>query len=298
MKLHEIGERRLTYGVTDRFSIPFDDCAWMDAGDDYLLVTTDMVGRKTHFPEGATFYQMGWYAVAVNASDIAAKGGTPAAYVAAMGLPRNLEERAYRELLEGMGDCMEHHGGVLVGGDTKEADDIIMAITALGRVKKNELMKRKGARPGDEVWVTGTLGRGGAALLEHDMDALLMVEARVKEGRVLAASGNVTSCMDLSDGLAASLHQLMKINACGFKIYEGALPVDGRAQKREDARELVLYYGGDYELLFTACKGSMEGLKHRMQVTKIGEVMEEQRVLLIADGSEEEMENRGYEHFR
>ncbi len=298
MKLHEIGERHLTYGVTHRFSIPFDDCAWLDAGDEYLLVTTDMVGRHTHFPEEATFYQMGWYAVAVNASDIAAMGGMPVAYVAALGLPRDLEEQAYQELLEGMDRCIAHHGGALAGGDTKEMDDIIMAITALGRVKKNELLRRRGAHPGDEVWVTGTLGRGGAALLEHDMDALLMVEARVKEGRMLAASGNVTSCIDLSDGLASSLHQLMKINACGFKIHEEALPVDGRAEKREDARELALYYGGDYELLFTASGGSMEELKHRVHATKIGEVTEEQRVLLVADGSEEEMENRGYEHFR
>lgn len=298
MKLHEIGERRLTYEVTHRFSIPFDDCAWLDAGDEYLLVTTDMVGRKTHFPEGAAFRQMGWYAVAVNASDIAAKGGMPEAYVAALGLPRDLEEAAYLELLNGMEDCIAHHGGALVGGDTKEADDIIIAITALGRVKKNEILRRTGAHPGDEVWVTGTLGKGGVALMEHDTEALLGVKARVQEGRMLAASGHVTCCMDISDGLSASLHQLMRINGYGFTIYRDALPVDERAKQREDAEMLVLYYGGDYELLFTARRGSMEQLKHRVRATKIGEVTEERKILLVADGRAEEVENRGYEHFR
>ena len=81
MKLNEVGERTLTYFITDKFSIRFDDCALIDGGDEYLVVTTDMVNEKMHFPEGTSFYEMGWYSIAVNVSDIVSMGASPYAYV-------------------------------------------------------------------------------------------------------------------------------------------------------------------------------------------------------------------------
>ncbi|MCD6448192.1 MAG: thiamine-phosphate kinase [Thermoplasmata archaeon] len=296
MRLNEIGERKLTYFITEKFGIPFDDAAFIEWDGEYIVATTDMVGRKTHFPHSATFFQMGWYAMAVNMSDLAAKGAEPFAYLVAISMPADLEEKNYRELMRGMEECTKKYGGRIVGGDTKEADDIIIAVTALGKVKAGREMRRLGARAGDAVYVTGSIGKGGAALLDEDTEKLLMIEPRIKEGRILSLSGAITSCMDLSDGLASSLHQLAFINKVGFRIYEDALPVDYTARKHKNWLELALYYGGDYELLFTASQ-NIKDIERRIDAKRIGEVIEERKVVLVKDGKEYEIENRGYEHF-
>ncbi len=297
MKLSEIGERKLTYFVTEKFNIPFDDAAFLPHGKEYLVITTDMVGRKTHFPPSTTFFQMGWYAIAVNISDIAAKGAMPIAYSVAVGLPRNLEKENYEELLEGMEKCIEKYGGEIIGGDTKETNDIVIAVTAFGKVKKGYEMLRKGAKEGDAVFVTNSVGRGGAALLDNDVKKLLLIEPRLKEGLLLAEKRIATSCMDLSDGLASSLYQLARVNNLGFRIYADKIPVAKEARKHENWLELALYYGGDYELLFTAPEEKVKGIEEDIDARKIGEVIGEKKVLLVEEGKEKEMEDRGYEHF-
>lgn len=287
MQLRNIGERKITKEITERFSIPYDDCSFIEMGDDYLLITTDMVYRKTHFPKKATFYQMGWYSIAINISDIASKGGVPLAYSVALGLPRNMEKESLDEILDGMEDCIKKYGGKLIGGDTKETDEIMIAVTAFGKVKKDEFIPRKGAKIGDKVYVTGSLGKGGAALLENNMEKLLLIEPKLKEGIELAKS-KVNCCIDLSDGLAISLYQLMEINNVGFRIYANMLPIDPMAKKY--GLEVALYYGGDYELLFTASKPIKNAIL-------IGEVIEKEKVLIVDKEEEKEMERKGYEHF-
>lgn len=298
MKLSEVGEKHLTSYITRRFGIPFDDCALLKQNGFLLLVTTDMVTHATHFPPLATPYQMGWYSIAVNISDIAAKGGKPLAYVAAMGFPRDFETTAYEDVLDGMDACMKQFGGELVGGDTKETKDLTIAITAFGRVKPNELMLREGSNPGDAICVTGQLGKGGAALLEHDLESLLMITPRIREGRTLAQSGCVTSCMDISDGLAVSLYQLMTSSRHGFQINRASLPIHHFAKRRDDALELALYYGGDFELLFTIPTDCYQNLKKKVKIIKIGEVTEEPLIMLKDGEKTTIIENRGYEHFR
>jgi len=298
MKLSDAGERKITYEITRKFSIPFDDCAYIERKGYYEVMTTDMVNKKTHFPPSASFYQMGWYAMAVNISDLAAKGVEPEVYLVAMGLPRELDMEDYNEIIHGMEMCIKEYGGKIVGGDTKEAIDLTISITAIGIVKKEEFMPRKGMKVKDGVYITGKLGKGGAALRNGDMNQLLLIKPRLKEGRMLASSGKVNSCMDLSDGLASSLYQLMKINGKGFRIYEEMLPIHDNAKKYDDALELALYYGGDYELLFTMPEEGEKELKEEMEITRIGEVIREEKVFLLTDGKEEEMEERGYEHFK
>jgi len=298
MKLSDMGERKLTYKITSEMHIPFDDCAVIEREGYYEVVTTDMVNARTHFPEGTPPYHMGWYAMAVNMSDLAAKGAEVEAYLVAMGLPRDMEEENYEEIIRGMKECVDKYGGRIVGGDTKETDDIIISVAAFGTVEKAKFMPRKGIRKGDAVYVTGKLGRGGAALRDKNLDELLLIKPRLEEGRYLASLGKVNACMDLSDGLASSLYQLMKINGKGFRIYGNALPVHEMAKNYEDAIELALYYGGDYELLFTLPPEEGGKLEEHMDITKIGEVIDEEKVVIVADGKEKMMENRGYEHFR
>ncbi|KAA0015215.1 MAG: thiamine-phosphate kinase [Thermoplasmata archaeon] len=296
MKLGELGERKIVNDIIEKFSIPYDDCAFIDMNDEYLLITTDIVYEKTHFPMGVKPYHIGWYSIAVNISDIASKGGELMGFVSSIALPRNTEKDFLDEILNGMEECMKKYGGKIVGGDTKEADLITIAITAFGKVKKDEAIRRKGARVGDAVYVTGWLGRG-ASLLQKNYDELLIIHPRIKEGRILAKSKNVSCCMDISDGLASSLYQLMKINNVGFQIYASELPLRNIAKTMENPLEYALYHGGDYELLFTLPEEKGERIERKIACKKIGEVIEENKIYIVEDGDKKEMENRGYEHF-
>ncbi len=294
MKLSEVGERKLVEELTKKFSIPMDDCAIMDNGDEYIVLTTDMMNEKTHFPKGSKPYYIGWYSIAVNLSDLASAGAMPVAILAGISMPRSVEKKFFDGILNGMEDCMKEYGGKLVGGDTKEAESLTISITAIGKVKKDEYMARKGAKAGDAVYVTGTLGKE-ANLYIGNLDRLLHVKPRITEGRKLAEAKVVTSCMDLSDGLASSLHQLSKINNVGFLLHEEWLPVDEVAKKMDSPLEFALYHGGDFELLFTMPEEYEQMLE--MDFKKIGYVIEEKKILIEKNGETKEIENKGYEHF-
>ncbi|MCD6573196.1 MAG: thiamine-phosphate kinase [Thermoplasmata archaeon] len=293
MKLSEIGERKIVEKIIQKFSIPMDDCAVIDNGNEYMILTTDMMNEKTHFPQGSKPYYIGWYSIAVNLSDIAAKGGKPLAILAAISMPRSREINFFEEILNGMEDCVKKYGGKIIGGDTKESPFLTIAITAIGMVRKNEYMARKGAKAGDAVYVTGSLGKE-ANLYLGNIDELLNVKPRIKEAHELAKARVATSCMDLSDGLASSLYQLAKINGIGFLIYEKWLPIDDKARKMDSPLEFALYHGGDFELLFTMPEEHEDMLHFNFK--KIGYVTEE-KILIEKDGKIEEIKNKGYEHF-
>ncbi|MCE8427903.1 MAG: thiamine-phosphate kinase, partial [Candidatus Methanoperedens sp.] len=212
-----------------------DDCAVLDIGtEDYLLVTTDMLHKKTDFPSRMAKRQIGWMSVAVNLSDLASKGARPIGILMAMGIPPDTELIFVDEIVNGMDECAAKFGTQIIGGDTDSHDELTMTGTALGLVKKDLLIRRGMGRPGDIVCVTGTLGAAGVAFMALDrkipasleiMNALYEPFPRIKEGIALAGSHAVTSMMDISDGLAISLHDLGKAGNVGFKIYESRLPV-------------------------------------------------------------------------
>jgi len=297
MELSKIGERKIVEMITKKFGIPMDDCALIDFDEQYLIITTDMVYEKTHFPEGAKPYQKGWYAIAVNLSDIASKGGIPMVFDVAIGMPREYKISSLKELINGMEDCMKEYGGNLIGGDTKETDFLTMAVTAIGKVPKDEFMPRKGIKIGNAVYVTGNLGKE-ASLYKNDFDKLLLVKPRIREGRFLARTKYVTSCMDLSDGLASSLYQLSKINNVGFRIYEDMLPLSEEALKMKKPVQFALYHGGDFELLFTLPEEKGKIIEKRIDAHKIGYVIKDKKILLIKNGKKMRIENKGYEHFK
>ncbi len=293
MKLSEIGERKIVEKIIQKFSIPMDDCAVMDYDEEYIILTTDMMNEKMHFPEGSKPYYIGWYSIAVNLSDIAAKGGEPLAILAAIGMPRSREINFFEEILNGMEDCIKEYGGKIIGGDTKESPVLTIAITAIGKVRKDEYMARKGAEVGNAVYVTGSLGKE-ANLYLGNVNELLYVKPRVREARKLAKAKVATSCMDLSDGLASSLHQLAKINGIGFLIHGDWLPIYDKAREMDSPLEFALYHGGDFELLFTMPEEYEYMLDFDFK--KIGYVTE-RKVLIEKDGKIEEIKNKGYEHF-
>lgn len=317
MKAGEITERALIARISKLLSksgnlilgAGEDDCAALDIGmEDYLLVTTDMLHRKTDFPETMTAWQIGWMSVAVNLSDIASKGAKPLGILMAMGIPRDTELDFIEEMMKGMNDCALSYGTQIIGGDTDSHDELTMAGTALGIVKKELLIRRKGAREGDLVCVTGNIGSAGGALLalnkkipagEKILKALFEPVPRIKEGIALAGTRAVTSMMDMSDGLALSLHDLSKAGGVGFKIYEDRLPVLPEIKKLfrgEELLEAVVYTGGDFELLFTVAKERLKDAKTACSLTVIGEVIKE-GVFIEREGRLEELKAKGYEHF-
>ncbi|UCF09137.1 MAG: thiamine-phosphate kinase [Thermoplasmata archaeon] len=323
MKLSDLGERKAIELIRDflgedgrDFAGRQDDCAVLEFGDEYLLMTTDMISAHTHIPKQATPWQAGWHAAAVNLSDIAAMGGEPLCLVFSLGLPGDYEADMLSELISGMKACAGEYSTPIVGGDTKEAETLTISGCALGRAAESEVLLRTGAEPGDVVAVTGDLGKAAAAYhaLKSGMDEqaavknLLEIQPRLKEGRALARTGCVTSCMDISDGLASSIYQMGRVNGTGYELDLNTIPVSseaaGMAKIMEmDVENLALYFGGDYELLFTVQDKGWEETRKVLsaigtRITPIGRVVENEKNTLIKDGVPNTLENKGFEHFR
>ena len=319
-RLMNIGERKaieLISGLLSKGDVAVgigDDCAALDLGKDYLLVTTDMITVKTHTPQ-ATPRQIGWHLIAINLSDVACKGGKPIGVVTALGFPRDTPLAFVKELAKGMDLCARTFGTSVIGGDTKESCDVTLTGTAFGLVKKNAFMPRSGAHVGDLVAVTGRLGGAAAGYqaIKHRLKrptaikALLEPWPRVPEGIALGKAHAANSCIDISDGLSTSLHHLAGASGVGFSISFDMLPVHDAVQKvgfrnSEEIEGAVLHFGGEYELLMTLdpkglakARTAIEGCG--TELTVIG-VVTRSKVLLEKDGKMRPLPNKGWEHFR
>jgi thiamine-monophosphate kinase len=334
-KVSSIGERALISCLSEIFKLPAgmdkkqeqvlvgagpDDCAVLSLdGEDCLVITTDMLHRTTDFPMEMTPWQIGWMSAAVNLSDIAAMGAQPAGLLTAIGMPADTELSFVEELARGIQACAEFCGTSVIGGDLDTHAELTITGTAIGRVKKAQLLLRRGARPGDLVCVTGHTGSAGAALealqsgkqvSETVLKALFEPIPRVKEARQLAESGAVTSMMDTSDGLAMSLYDLAKASSVGFRIKKNALPVldevkafasnPGNSGSSGKLTELCLYTGGDFELLLTIDPQKIKKVQNICNLTVIGECTKyEAGIMLEASGEKLTfIEQRGYQQLK
>ena len=297
-----------------------DDCAVIDMGGSKLLVaTTDMLHRKADFPSGMTPYQMGWMSIAVNLSDIAAMGARPVGIMTALGLPLDMEVDFVEELVSGMSACARRYDTEIIGGDVDRHDELTIVGSALGLVDAGQLVTRKGAMPGDLVCVTGESGTAGAALeaLQQGrdvgpevLDKFYMPVPRIAEGMALAGSGCLTSMMDISDGLALSLHDLAAASDVGFHIRASDIPVHRSVRDMAPVGDKViednvvedkifrwiLYTGGDFELLFTLNTACLEKAGKVAQFTVIGEVTA-RGITIEHNGHIEDVEPRGFQQF-
>lgn len=294
---------------------PGDDCAAIDMGDRFLLVTTDMMVTKAHIPKGMGPYDIGWSIVAVNLSDIAAMGGSPLGVVTAIGITRGHPIDFIEQMADGMNDCARRFNTSIIGGDTKEHDDLVLCGTAIGEVAKDGILLRRGAKAGDLIAVTGVLGKAGAGFhsmkrnlgLKEAEDALKRPWPRIREGMALSRSGIVTSCMDISDGLSTSIFELSRNSGMTYEIDYTKIPkakeVDMAFHDLERQKDLVLNFGDDFELLFTIKREGEEALTKLSKecgcpFTVIGKVTSGEENILIDGGTREKLENLGYEHFR
>ncbi len=323
VKLSDLGERKaiqLISKVLTQGEVAVgigDDCAAIQLDDNYLLISTDMISENTHIPKIMTPWQIGWFIVAINLSDIAAKGGKPLGLVLSLGLPRNKTIDFLEELMKGADECAKTYNTSIIGGDTKENPVITICGTAFGIVKKNEFMGRKGSKPGDIVAVTGLLGGAGAGQFaiqynikdDEIVKDLLEPTPKIKEGRVLSSGKTVTSCMDISDGLSSSLYQLADLNNVGFEIIKEKIPISpvllelAEKHKNLDVDYYSLHFGGDYELLLTLSPEKFKETKKNMtknggNLTEIGIVTSDKKIQINDKGKKKTLRNRGYEHFR
>ena len=299
VQIADIGERQL---IEDFKSFirpegrvgPGDDAAVIEKD---IVITTDIVTFDRHFPLGMTYEQFGWYAAAVNFSDLAAMGARPIGFTAALALPPTLDSQNAYDIMSGIDQCAEFCGTGIIGGDTKNGPGIV-AGTAIGTMDGRSPMLRSGARPGDVVAVTGPLGgpAAGFAAIENDIDcpeakeSLFMPIPRVSEGIELASSGIVSSCIDLSDGLGTALNTICKASGVGidveFSFLQHEKYVDEISQKTGIPLEkLLIGWGGEYELMFTADPDRLKKLyDSEIEFSIIGMVNDSGQADLIREG--------------
>jgi thiamine-monophosphate kinase len=269
---------------------PGDDCAVIDPGPDspvLLLFKTDALVARIHFLPGTPARAVGWKAAARVVSDFAAMGGHPEHFLITLALPPETAVSWVEDLYRGIGDCLEKFGGLLAGGETSsvpEGSAAVISIAATGRVRREHLVLRSTARPGDALFVTGTLG--GSIRGRH-----LDFTPRVVESDWLVSHYKPAAMMDLSDGLAKDLPRLAAASGCGFRLDRPALPLTSGCSPGE-----ALGDGEDYEILFaiqaTRVSALLAAWSHRfpeLRLTRIGEMVE------IPAG---ESLTGGWEHFR
>lgn len=275
-------------GVID----PGDDCAAVTPPPGELLLSSiDTLIGGVHFPEDAPGTRVGYRAMMVSVSDLAAMGAVPAQMLVAMTLEEKDKGWAL-EVAAGMRDALKETGGRLLGGNLARGPRSI-SISVHGFCPEADVLLRSGARVGDGLFVTGPLGASAAAVAEQRLSELehpltrryFEPKARVDAGSVLR--GVATSCIDVSDGLLQDLGHICKASGVGADLDASTIPVDAGA-----SLDHALHGGDDYELLFTAPE-IPEGIPEDIDVVQIGVIVARSGIRL--DG--ESVAIKGYQHF-
>ena len=323
MKVSELGE----FGLIELFEkilgspgdevlvgIGDDAAAWR-TDDQIQIATTDALIENVHFTlSNISWRELGWKALAVNLSDIAAMGGRPKYAIVSLGLPGDTEVESLVELYEGMAELARLHNVAVIGGDVVAAPLVMLSPAVMGTAEN--ILTRSSAVARDQIAVTGLLGASAAGLVMvqrglkfDDKTASPLREAhvkphpRLKEGQILMRN-EVKAAIDISDGLVSDLAKLCKASGVGARLFANDIPIHPlvRTAFNEDSLNLALSGGEDYELLFTGSMEVIAKVKGLMPcpVTVIGEITsyEPGTVRLFDEhGNDVELEREGWEHF-
>ena len=328
MKLRELGE----FGLIERIqkSTPKGKGVRLGIGDDAacvtwpkrsLLVTSDVLIEGFHFDlRWTSFYELGYKTLAVNLSDIAAMGGRPSYFVLSLGLPVHLKSESVQEFFRGMKALSSKSGAVLVGGDTSAADRIFISVCLFGHAPYGPIARR-GAKVGDDLYVTGTLGDSSLGLellkTKRDQDneagsGYLVSRhrfplARLRAGVILAQGGLAKAMIDISDGLMQDLGHICKASRVGAVVWEQSLPLSRPYRYFAGTKGMTyaLTGGEDYELLFCArveARPQLEKIGKRLgvKVTRIGTCVPAAHGVKVVDskGNTLFLPAGGYDHFK
>lgn len=332
--LKELGEDRLIEELARRFGpkgprliepIGDDTCVARPGKDKVLLATTDVLIEGTHFRRSYTPARLlGRKSVNVSISDIAAMGGDPFFFLVSLALPPDTEKSFIDELYKGISEAAEEHGAMLAGGNTaRMSGKVTVGTTLVGEARKDKVVTRKGARAGDLIYVTGTLGDsalGLTALKRYRKRAYsrgpfkaaarrhLDPTPRLRAGKALAGRAVATAMIDLSDGLAKDLSHLCEKSKVGAEVSLSELPLSrdmdrySKQRSRRAALKLAAAGGEDYELLFTAReadRGKVRKLSRELDldITPIGRITKSGPILIKDEKGRPFNAGPGFEHF-
>ncbi|VAW95076.1 Thiamine-monophosphate kinase [hydrothermal vent metagenome] len=294
-----------------------DDAAIIAPSSEHqLLISIDTLNLGVHFPGQCAAIDIGYKALAVNLSDIAAMGGEPKWFTLSLSLP-SIDHNWLKDFCLGLSQLASKHNLKLVGGDTTRGP-LSITIQIAGETPAKEVIKRDGAKVGDSIYVTGTLGDAAAGLAlcaqnedrnsyrEALVDKLNKPIPRIAVGMALRSLA--TACIDISDGLAGDLGHILEDSGVGAELEQDAIPFSDElleyAEKNEltSFLELSLYGGDDYELCFTAAEKSHEaiekvGIEEDCKITRIGKIISDNGLYLVEDNDTTEINITGFDHF-
>ena len=334
LKIQDIGEFGFIESIKDNCHYSLhrlikgigDDCAVIGPYDGHVfLITTDMLVENIHFlMEKMPPEHLGQKAIAVNLSDIAAMGGTPLHCFVSIAIPKSMDVSALHSVYTGMKTMCRKYGVNILGGDTSASPEKLMInVTLIGEALEEDVLYRKGAVPGDRIYVTGTLGdsAGGLKLIREDASvqekwALTLIETHnrpvpfLEAGRIIARSKFAGAMIDISDGFISDLRHICQASGVGARFFCTAIPLSEELRiltetKTLDPYEFALYGGEDYRLLITVplknCdefESLFEG-ENPCRVFQVGEITVQKEIrMVMADGEEKVCHARGFDHFQ
>ncbi len=326
--IEQITKDIVTKNETTRIGVG-DDAAVIDAGNDYLLLSTDMLVEGVHFDLSYMPIQhLGYKAISINVSDIAAMNGNPEQVVVSLGLSNRFSVEAVKKLYEGIRSACKDYKVDLVGGDTTSSPSgLIISVSITGRVEKDKVALRSKVEKGDIICATGDLGGAyiGLQVLEREKQVFIanpdmqpkLNDSPYVAGRQLKPNARLDiihelaelnvkpkSMIDISDGLASELYHLAQQSNVGFYIYEDKVPIDKQTYDTAvefniDPITCAMNGGEDYELLFSISQDDYEKLKSHPDIHFIGYANEKEKGINLVTKNENvvPLKAQGWDHF-
>jgi len=291
-----------------------DDAAVLDiTNHSNLIISMDTLVSGVHFPTNTTPYNIAYKSLAINLSDLAAMGASPAWFTLAITLPDN-NPTWLKLFSEGLFDIAEQFKLDLVGGDTTQGP-LNITIQIAGYVDDNKIMYRNGAQANDDIYITGSIGDAGAGLLllneplgnQSDDYLISRLNNPTPRNSIGELIRNIASaCIDISDGLLADLNHIISSSDCGAIINVERLPISTALKNSKikyDYHQLALSAGDDYELCFCASEEKSEDIKSianklNIPITKIGKIVKDGGVVCYFENTPFSVDASGFEHFK